>query len=302
MSLTEKQIKERRGYIGASESAAILGLSNWSSPLKVWSEKTSALPHEDLSDREAIELGNELEDYVARRFCQKTGKKVHRVNATLYHKDHPFIACNLDRQVVDEKVPLECKTAGEFMAKDWKGDVAPNAYVVQVMHQMAVTGAPYAYLAVLIGNREFKWLKVDRDEDMIKTIVEREVAFWNTFVVPKIMPKVIRQDNETLARLFKDAVDEVIPLDDDARRTIESLQGMKADYKDLEGKIDLLGNKLKAMLGDKLAGTTGNWRVMWKPQTQERIDVKKFKDEQPELSKKYIKETTFRKLTIKENE
>ena len=300
--LSPEQIVERKNYLGASEAASILGLSNWSSPLKVWAEKTSALPHEDLSDKEAIELGNELEDYVARRFCQKTGKKVHRVNSTLYHKDYPFIGCNLDRQVVDEKVPLECKTAGEFMAKDWKGNEAPPQYLAQVYHQMAVTGAPYAYLAVLIGNRDFKWLKVDRDEDAIKTIIEREVAFWNTFVVPKIMPKVTRRDNEVLAKLFKDAVDEVIPLDDEARRVIESLQAMKVDYKDLEGKIDLMGNKLKAMLGDKLAGTTGNWRVMWKPQTQERIDVKKFKDEQPELSKKYLKETTFRKLTIKENE
>lgn len=297
--LTAEQVAERRNYLGASEAAAILGLSNYSSPLKVWAEKTGAVEHEDIGDKLHIKLGNALEEFVGRLFMDETGKKIHRVNRTLYHPVHKFIACNLDFEVYGEKVPCEIKTAGEFMAKEWKGEKAPNEYLVQVLHQMAVTGAPYGYLVVLIGNRDFKWLKVERDEDMINTIIAREVAFWNGFVVPKIRPHVQRNDAETLAKLFAEAVDEVIELTDDARRIIESLQGIKADIKHMEKIKDLQENELKALLGGKMAGTTGDWRVIWKPESRETIDTKRLRKAQPEVAKTYLTESNYRKLYIK---
>lgn len=296
--LTPEQIAERRNYIGASDAGAVLGLSSWKSPLEVWTEKTSKVEHEDIGDKMHIKLGNALEDFVARQFMDETGKKVQRVNKTLYHPKYPFIACNLDRIVLGEKVPLEIKTAGEFMAKEWKGEEAPPQYLCQVLHQMACTGAPYGYLAVLIGNRDFKWLKVERDEALIETIIQREVSFWNDFVVPKVMPHVTKRDNEVLNKLFAEAVEEVVALDDNARKIVESLNGLKADKKHLEGIIDLQENQLKAILGDKLGGTTGDYRVWWKPQSQERFDTTKFKKEHPEMVKDYIKTISFRKLSI----
>ena len=297
--LTPEQIAERKNYIGASEAGAVLGLSHWRSPMEVWAEKTSKVEHENIDDKLHIKLGNALEDFVGRLFMDETGKKVHRVNKTLYHPKYPFIACNLDRMVYGENVPLEIKTAGEFMANEWRGDDAPPEYVVQVLHQLAVTGAPYAYIAVLIGNRDFKHKVIERDEDMINNIVQREVEFWTKFVEPKIMPHVTKRDDKVLNKMFAEAVDEVVPLNDDARRIVESLQAYQADGKVVDGNIDRLKNELKAMLGEKLGGTTGDWRILWKPEVQNRVDMAKFKKEQPELYAKYCKETKFRKLYIK---
>lgn len=296
--LTEEQLKERKSYVGASEVAAVLGLDEWRTPLEVWSEKTSKVERENLDDKMAIKLGNALEDFVARQFMEETGKRVHRVNRTIRHPRYPFMACNLDRELYGENVPLECKTAGEFMSKEWRSENAPTKYLVQVLYQMACTGAPYGYLAVLIGNREFKWLRVDRDDAMIATIEGRVKHFWENFVVPRVMPHVTKRDNEVLNKLFAEAVEDVVALDDSARKIVESLNGLKADKKHLEGIIDLQENQLKAMLGDKLGGTTGDYRVWWKPQSQERFDTTKFKKEHPEMVKDYIKTISFRKLSI----
>ena len=296
--LTEEQVKERRNYLGGSDAAGILGLSPWKSPLEVWAEKTSKVEHEDIGDRMSVKLGNALEDFVARQFMEETGLKVHRVNQTLVHPKYDFIRANIDRRVVGENTILECKTAGEFMAKEWKGEEAPAQYLAQCLHYLAVTGADRCYLAVLIGNREFKHKVVERDEAMIDIIIKREVAFWESFVVPKVMPHVTKRDDEVLQKLYAEAVEDVIPLDDQARKIVESLQGLKADAKNLDNIIELQQNQLKAMLGDKLGGTTGDYRVWWKPQSQERFDTTKFKKEHPEMVKDYLKTISFRKFSI----
>ena len=299
--LTPEQVAERRNYLGGSDAAGILGLSNWKSPLEVWAEKTSKVEHEDISEKMHIKLGNALEDFVARQFMDDTGKKVHRVNQTLVHPQYDFIRANIDRRVVGEDAILECKTAGEFMRNEWKGEEAPPAYVAQCLHYLAVTGAKKCYLAVLIGNREFKWKEIERDEDTINTIIQREVEFWRTFVETGVMPHVTKRDNEVLGKMFAEAVNEVVPLNDDARRIVESLQGYQSDAKVVDGQIERLQNELKAMLGDKLGGTTGDYRIWWKPQSQERFDTTKFKKEHPEMVKDYLKTISFRKFSIQAN-
>ena len=156
--LTAEQIKERIGYLGASDAAAAVGLSRWKSPVEVWAEKTEFVEPEDISGKLSIRMGNKLEDVVAEIFQEETGKKVHRVNETIYHPQYPFLAANLDRRVVGEDACLEIKTAGAWAAKDWEGEELPREVIIQVMHQLACTGKKVGYACVLIGgNQDFKW-------------------------------------------------------------------------------------------------------------------------------------------------
>ena len=39
---------------------------------------------------------------------------------------------------------------------------------------MAVTGADYWYIAVLLGGNEAKWKRIERNEEDIKTLIEAE--------------------------------------------------------------------------------------------------------------------------------
>ena len=83
--MTRQQwLEQRRKTIGGSDAAAIVGLSKYASPFSVWAEKTGRLPEKE--DSEAMRQGRDLEDYVARRWMESTGEKVHRVNAILYNK------------------------------------------------------------------------------------------------------------------------------------------------------------------------------------------------------------------------
>src|SRR3990167_6104500 len=299
--LTKEQIEERQNYIGASESAAVLGLSRWSTPLQIWCEKTGQLPPKEV-DSEAAELGNELEDYVARRFMRKTGLKVHRVNETLYHKKYPFIACHVDRRIVGAKEILQCKTASGWKAKEWDGEEIPREYIIQEHHELAVTGAERAHVAVLIGNQDFKIKVVERDEAVIADVVKREVHFWKTFIEPKVMPmSMTSHDKGTLDELFPVADEKKeIALGDDALKIIEQLEGLNADGKTIESQQEKLKNDLRAMMGDAERGVVGDKIILWTNMNVRRLNTTFLKKERPEIYTEYAETDTTRRFLIKD--
>lgn len=301
MALTPEQIQQRMGYLGGSDVAAVLGLSRFKTPLKIWAEKTGQLLPEDISGQINVRLGNKLEQTVAEFFMEETDKKVHRVNETIYHPKHPFLAANIDRRVVGEEALLECKTASAWVAKEWAGEDIPQEYVIQVLHYLAVTGKKYGYIAVLIGNQDFKWKKIERDEEVIKSMIEKEVNFWNNFVVPKVMPMQISyQDSDTLYRLFPTAEEgSVVELGDDADKLIETRNAMVQDKKSLEAQLDRMENEIKAILKENESGESERYIVTWKNQVRSNVDSKKLAEEFPEIHAKVQKEIALRVLRIK---
>ncbi len=301
MTLTAEQRQERTTYLGASDAAAVLGMSRWSSPLQVWAEKTGLVVPEDISDRLPVKMGNKLEQVVAELFMEETGKNVHRVNETVFHPKYPFIAANLDRRVVGEKAVLEIKTASGWKAKEWEGEEIPPEYILQVMHQLAVSGAEVGYIAVLIGgNQDFKWKEIRRDEKALADMVRREVEFWEKFVVPKVPPAVTSKDKDTLTALYPEGtVGEVLALDSGAAATCEVLEGMEEDLAALKRQIEAQENELRMKLGSSELGTVGPWRVSWKNVPSKRLDMDRVKKEIPEIIAPFYKETKTRRFTIR---
>lgn len=293
--------KENRiNYIGASECAAVLGLSRWATPLSVWANKTGqVVPKND--ENLAMWLGNELEDVVARRFTKETGKTVHRVNETQFHPAYNFIGCNLDRRVVGEDAILECKTASAWKSKEWEGEEIPQEYILQCYHQLAVTRKQKCYLAVLIGNQDFMWKEIKFDQKIVDDITTKLVHFWNDFVLTDIMPTTItKRDGDTLDALFPQAyVGNEIKLDDDANILIENLTAYKNDLKSLEGMIEQAENDLKSKIKDNEIGVTSLYRVAWSNSKWSGLDGKALKEAHPEIHAAFYKSKPTRRFTYK---
>lgn len=302
--LTPKQLKERLGYIGASDAAAVLGLSRWGTPLSVWAEKTGQVVRADDGALQK-KLGHRMEPIVAELFEEETGKKVETVADTLFHPAHPFIACNLDRRVVGENAIVQLKTAAGWKAKEWAEDEIPREYILQEIHELAVSGADRAYIAALIGNQDFKIKVIERRDvlEAIDDLVAREIHFWETFVVPRVMPThITARDRETLEDLFPMAeVGPPVQLDDTANAVAENLEAMETDLKMLEGQIEKQKNTLLSMLGKHESGTTGLWDILWANTITRRFDTKAFEKAHPALYAEFRKPNTSRKFVIKES-
>jgi len=158
----EQWLAIRKLGLGSSDAAVAVGLSPYKCPLSLWLEKTGRKEPDDISHKEAVLWGIELEPVLAQVYAKRTGNRVRRVNAVLQHPEHLFMLANLDREVVghpDGPGILEIKTASYHSAPQWEEGV-PVAYQCQVLHQLAVTGHAWAEVAVLIGGQDFQgcWL------------------------------------------------------------------------------------------------------------------------------------------------
>ena len=124
--------EERRNYIGGSDIAAILGMSRWKTPLKLWLEKTGEVEPDDLSENEAVQLGIELEDFVAQKFARENNKKVRKTSQMYVHKKYPFMVAHIDRLIAGADEILECKTCASYKQDEWEEDKIPQEYILQV--------------------------------------------------------------------------------------------------------------------------------------------------------------------------
>lgn len=301
--MSSVSMADRTKFLGGSDAAGILGLSRWETPLSIWAKKTN---QGQVNEEETLpqKLGKKLEPIVGELFTEATGLKLRRVTEHKVHPTYPFLAAQIDFYVVGDDSICECKTASGWKAKEWAEDEIPQEYIIQGMHQMAVTGKKKCYVAVLIGgNQEFKVKELQRDEDLIRQLIQKEVSFWNDFVVPRVMPKIITQnDAETLYNLFPRAVMESqIDLGDVGARLIEMRNGVCQDQIALEAQRDKLENEIKALLQEKESGSAGKWLVTWKNQTTKRLDTKTLKMEQPAIYDQFAKDSLSRVLRIKEN-
>jgi putative phage-type endonuclease len=298
--ITEEQRKQRINYLGSSDAAGVVGASPYNSPLKVWAIKTGQLEEEDISQKLKVKVGTKIEAVIAELYEEQTGKKVRRVNETIYHPQYSFLAANIDRRIVGENTILEIKSTGSFMKAKWEDDQIPGDTMIQVYHQLMVTGMAKAEICALIGNGDDLIIKIiERDEKILKQLEEREVDFWKNYVQKNVMPKLItKTDDETLNRLFPQAQPgKEILLPAEADKIIENLKAFKEDKRNLEGLIDQSENELKAMIKENEIGLTPINQVLWKNSQRRGLDGDSLKKDLPDIHEKYYLSKPVRRFS-----
>lgn len=290
----EEWLEIRRNSIGGSDSASACGASPWRSELELWCEKMEMIP--DKETNESMKRGVFLEEYVAQRFCEETGKKVKRDNFMYADSDFPCLTANIDRVVVGEGVGLECKTMNDYSTNDYdieSGEI-PTQYYYQLQHYMMVMGWEYMYIA-FSSNFKFIWLKVDRNQEFINQMRQKELDFWYNHVIKKLRPEADGSDSsmEALIRLYpNEAPDSVIHFD------FETLGERYIQLNDLASRVkaekDEIRGKICDTMQDAEMGLSDNYKATWKTQSKDNFDSKRFRKDYPDLYEQYKTTTTSR--------
>lgn len=297
----EQWLELRRQGIGGSDAAAIVGLNRWRSAFDVYADKLGL--KKEQPDNEAMRQGRDLEDYVAQRFMEATGKKVRRRNAILQHPEHTFMTANIDRWVVGENAGLECKTTSVLNRAKFSQGEFPPSYYVQCMHYMAVTGAERWYLAVLVLNKAFHVFTIERDDAEIQALIEAEKDFWENHVLKQIPPAPDGSEStsEIIKQLFPEAREREEVALFGLEEKIEQYLSLDAKIKELERERDALKQELQLAMADAEIGRAQGYIVEWKNQTRQALDTQRLKKEQAEIYTKYLKPAqTVRMFKIKE--
>lgn len=162
----------RRSRFNASESAAVLAVSPWQTPYQLWLEKTGKATNKTNA---AMLRGTELEPTARAAYEEHTGLVMQPVvlEAGRY-------SASLDGMTLAGDLVLEIKCPLRGTRSDLWQDVAagavPEHYVVQVQHQLMVSGAAMAHLWVYDGHKGLLH-EIHRDEAQM----ERIQAAWEAF-------------------------------------------------------------------------------------------------------------------------
>ncbi len=306
VGMTEEEWKNaRRLGIGGSDAGAILGLNPYFSALQVFLDKRGQLPEKE--DTEAMRLGRDLEEYVAKRFVQemeKRGepKKVKNCNFVLQHPEYPWMIANVDRLIVGENAGLECKTASAFNKTDFEGNNVPEQYYCQCQHYMACTGASHWYLCILQFGKEPFIFKIDRNEEDIKTLIAVEKSFWEDCVLQGKEPAVDGSEGSrtALAIMHPEGKEDVEVDISPFTHNLRELVRINNEIKQLEIEAEKHRQEIQQYMGDATVGNNDYFRVTWRNSVRNSFDTARFKKDYPELAKAYVRTTNSRQFFVKE--
>ena len=249
----------RRQGLGASDMAAVMGVSPYKTPYQLWAEKTGATPEQKVGA--AANRGVILEDAVGLYYEQERGVKLRKSNGIVRLKAQPRIMASLDRTIVGEpKGIVEIKTSASPRWSMWP---VPPEVVIQTHVQMGIVGAEWCDVVALLGGLVFKIERVQFDPELWAEIQRAAMLFLDA-VDTKTPPQLEALDAQAFAIATPQGSQEFVEATADLERVYAQLREVNTELHFLEQKKGSLEIIIKEAIGEK-AGLAGNgWTVYWK--------------------------------------
>lgn len=279
---TDEWLQERRSSVGASEVAAVMGLSQWATPLDVYKSKHGFdKPFDPLISL----VGHEDERTMSRWLAELSGLSPTLEPGFMARSaEYPFIHATPDRMW--DGIPVQLKTAHEYTSHKWDEGI-PTEYRVQVQTEMLVTGAPRALLVVRIGSRDFRAIWEPRDDRFINEhLIPTVTEFWGRVEAHEPPPP------STVAEIAEAYPSEAIEveLSDEAFDVLERITVLNSDIQAQEAERDALKVALAQYVETADTLFHGGQKVAtWKSQKgRAGFDQKRFREDHPELAAEYV--------------
>jgi len=168
-----KWLARRRRGITATDVATILGMSTYATPVDVWLSKRDG---DQKTANYAMSRGNALEPLLIDEWHRRNPDARPLVTPALVaHPDTRWAMASLDHAAADvdgRQTVVEAKTAGWRNRDDWWDEtrLIPDAYAVQVLWQLYVTGLEQADVIADIAG-DVRTLTIERDLDWEDVVV-----------------------------------------------------------------------------------------------------------------------------------
>lgn len=246
----EQWLQDRKKAIGASDVAAILGVSPWASAWDVWADKTGRL--EAWAGNEQTRLGQFFERSVLDYAESKLGGLVR--GERVLHSTLP-VASTLDARVLSNNRPVEAKTTGLAgpLYGDW-GDVGtdevPEYYLVQVHTQLlCLPEADAGYLFALLPGRGVVQFDIERSDKICDRLGDMLNDWWTRHIINDVEPSRDKASLEIVKRMKRTAA-KSIDLGDEFSQLVQDREALKAKIKSFSEAIETIDAKLLSSLGD----------------------------------------------------
>jgi len=298
----ERWLEMRRAGIGGSDAAAALGLNRYCSPYHLWCEKRGLV--EGFSGNERTLWGKLLEDVIATEAARRLDAEATKPTSMYMSRTWPWMLANPDRFLTSasgEPAVLEAKATDWRLGEEWDEEEggAPLHYVLQVLHYLAVTGLSRGVLVCLVGGNDLRMVEVERDDELIDTLVEGERTFWEK-VCSGEAPAVdgTWSTTEALKARYCHPEDLTVDLPHEVAALAQLRPSLVRERDDLNARIDTIENQVREAMGEATAAYVPGFEkpLTWRPQDDTRFDSKAFKEADPETWKRFARTKSIRVL------
>jgi putative phage-type endonuclease len=198
----------RKLDVTSTESAALFGMSPYTTHFELWHAKKSGLARE-FKTNERMKWGNRLEAAIAHGIAEEQGweikplKEYMRDPEARIGSSFDFVITNLP----GGPVHLEIKNVDYLAFRDgWieheDGSIeAPEHIEMQVQHQMAVSGFKRSFIGAFIAGNRGVVIERERDEAVIAAIKAKVAEFWRTVDAGEEPDAVMPGDADAVIRL-----------------------------------------------------------------------------------------------------
>lgn len=264
---TEGWLEWRRSGIGASDIAAIIGISPFKTAMDVYEEKLGLTSSKDPNPY--MLRGQMYEEEARNEFTSKYGGSYEPI--CCQHDQHPYIIASLDGYDRKTKIILEIKIPGKKVMELARAGIIPDYYKVQMDWQMlAKTDACSAiYAPYCPETKEVYRIPYPRDEIATESLKKASRKFWDDFRLG-IFPPLQKGD--------------FLEIDDPA------FEKVATEYIDIHNQIKILEGKKKSIKPKVLDfGDDGNFRGFGlkclKISGRSTYDMKKMEEEGININK-----------------
>lgn len=296
-------LAERLKGLGSSDAGTVMGVSPFSTPLRLWRQRMRLDPPVPESD--AMRNGHYLEPAVAEYFAGATGAVIDPSSEgdwLAVDVDRPWLRVSPDRLFWPEGVErtpenrciLEIKSTSKIVDPD----ELPLYWICQVQYQMGVMGIDMAAIAWVTGaprlSMDHAWISFN--PGFYKTLTDALDRFWNENIVKAIPPDPI--DGADVRLTWPTSADKKLVMAtasdlEDCRRQ----KALAEEMADLQKRMDEVETRIKTRLrdGESLVWTdpeTGDSTTIarFKSVNETVFDEERFRNERPGEYAKYLRQ------------
>ena len=211
-------------------------------------------------DKVWLRYGREMEGPIATIYSDETNREVIDQGPThiVKHPKYDWLSCTPDRIVTDSSIGegcLEIKTINNFetRAEDWAQEPSLH-HQIQLQTQMACTGLQWGSLAAMFPYYQFRCVDLDRDDELIDSIIPELEKFWERVInedppPPDNLPGTL----DVVKRLYPNSTGKTVSLTSETELVLEWEQ-LKKETRELSKRAKEIEITLRAKMQDAELG------------------------------------------------
>ncbi|UOF81253.1 exonuclease [Caudoviricetes sp.] len=293
----------RLSDITSSDVASLFGISDYKTPLRLWTIKDQRL--DEKVDNDYVKWGNRLQPAIAQGFAEDYGFEIEEFQKYISLEDKGedmrigssfdyLIKGKADFKPTDDmdimknrllilslmekhgEGILEIKNVDYFKnVQSWTGNEATPYIELQIQHQMLVSGKKWAVIGGLVGGNNLKVLVREYNEEIGREIIKRVKSFWKS-IKDRKAPAMALEDIEDKNSKSEIYDDEIIEASENSvlEDLAERYETDRLIRKSAGERMERIKDQIFDELGDIKGAYGHGWKINTYISSEEKPEVR----------------------------